>query len=1031
MFYKVEKLSARVNELSKYRYRDSIAINEILMLCGGDGVADKCLPDAGDWTVFKKGDVWEAHDMYAWLCADVEIPISWDKNKIVGQFRFSTLQEPFEQVFEALLYVNGTPFCGVDTNHTEIILPSDVAGTVVNLKFRLWSGLRGIKHELAVCCISRLDAPSDDLYFTGKAVIETIKILPENSGERAELLSALEEAFLAVDWSKPGSECFYQSVEQARSVLHDGISKIPKQSRVTVYLAAQTHIDAAWLWRLEHTREKTARSFTTALRLMELYPELTFFQTQPQLYEYLKDDYPDVYERIRASADEGRWETDGAMWLEADCNIPSGESLVRQILFGVRFFEKEFGRKCACLWLPDVFGYSWALPQILKKSGIDVFMTTKMGWNSYNRFPHDTFLWRGLDGSEVLTYLIVETKGLNPGEALEVTAAKVQGAWDTYRDKELNQEILSLIGYGDGGGGINREMLEMRRRLNEMPAMPNVTVGRVDDYFNRLRSRLDNSRQYIHTWDGELYLEFHRGTYTSQAFIKRENRRAERLYMETELFCIFSGVLSGGLDNYPQDVLNEGWKIILRNQFHDIIPGTSIAEVYADSRNEYEKAHELANSIGEDALSAILDNGAKSLMTVFNCFPWRRTGLVRVKSEPDNVNIRWFDNDGKELKSQFSGSEWHINVENVPSMGFADINFQSDNAVNESVSPFTILDSGIVTPYYKIDWNSFGQLTRIYDKCAVREVLAGLGNALQVFEDKPLSWNAWDIEIYYRDKMESVSDIKSISIVENGPVRAVIRFEWTYRDSFISQDMVLYAECRRIDFETRIDWREHEKLLKTAFPVDIRSTEATYDIQFGNIKRPTHWNTSWDYARFEVVGHMWADLSENGYGVSLLNDCKYGYDIKDNVVRLSLIKSGIFPDKEADQGFHGFIYSLLPHKGDWLEETVRQACALNHPMTVKTGKISDSPFSLLSVSESSIMIDAVKKAEDSDFVILRLHEFSGRRHSSVKISSDIPIKRWQECDLMERETGGIYKGPDIEFAIKPYEIKTFIVSWRD
>jgi alpha-mannosidase len=1040
MFLTEEKLEARINELAEYRYREPISIPSFRFLVDEKGEVGARPPERGEWGIIKLGDYWRGRDIYAWLQVDIDIPKHWNGREIVGRFDFGKTGEGNNSGFESLLYLNGVAYQGVDSNHTEVFFPKNSAGSKFNLTFRLWSGLEGggvptqQEHKIKRAEIAWLDETVDDLFFTGKAIIDTVKILDQNSPERQLLLSLLDRAFRQINWSKPKSNAFYNSIAVARDMLRYELKRIEKKHPVTVRCVGHTHIDVAWLWRLKHTREKAARSFSTVLRLMEKYPEYIFLQTQPQLYEYIKSDYPEIFEQIRKRVAEGRWEAAGGMWLEADCNIPSGESLVRQLLMGTRFLRNEFGVECRYLWLPDVFGYNWALPQILKKSGIDTFMTTKISWNQYNRMPHDTFIWRGIDGSEVLTHFITtpepNTKWWFYTYNGTIKPETIQGIWNSYRDKAINQELLLSYGYGDGGGGVNREMLEMRRRLNDIPGLPHVETGRADEFFERLHKRIKDTDQYVHVWDGELYLEYHRGTYTSQAYNKRMNRKLELLYRETEWMGVIASVLNSNWSYYPFKQLNDGWKIILRNQFHDIIPGSSIREVYEDSKMEYEKAEKNALSIWGKLVRDIIVEEKNNTVVVFNSAPWLRTDLIRIPVTEEIQKGVWKDISGNVLRGEIINNDWIILVENVPPMGFITIQFYPEEAEIAKPEMFHIGSSEITTPYYKIKWNDKGQIVSIYDLQANREVLADgkYGNIFQVFEDKPLRYDAWDIDIFYLEKMREVEDLCHVSIKEITSLYAVIHFEWKYMDSYIRQDMVLYTHSRRIDFKTEVDWHEQNQLLKVAFPVKIRSTEATYDIQFGNVKRPTHWNTSWDYAKFETVGHQWADLSERGYGVSLLNDCKYGYDIKDNIMRLSLIKSATYPDYQQDQGYHIFTYSLLPHEGDWVEgNTVKEAWHLNNPLTYTVGQPIKKKFSLFSVSADNIMVDAVKRAEDENKIILRIHEFTGSR-KQVHIESDLPILSWQECDLMEREMGEKIVGKSIEFNINPFEIKTFFID---
>ncbi|BBI32944.1 alpha-mannosidase [Cohnella abietis] len=1041
MLFTEKKLEARLQELNDTRYRDAIPLVSFSAVEDEIG-ATAARPPVGSPTFeLKTGETWKGRDRYIWLSRSIEIPSEWAGKTVLGRFDFGETGGGNNDGFESLLYWNGAPYQGVDSNHQEVFLPDEAAGTTGTMDIRLWSGLDGggkpreMKHTVNRAELCWLDERIDDFYYTGRAVLETIQALGVAHPDRVGLVKALDRAFLKVDWSQPGSEAYRESVYDAREQLLAELNGFEKHHPVTVTTIGHTHIDVAWLWRLKHTREKCARSFSTVLRLMERFPDYVFLQTQPQLYAYIKQDYPEIYEQIRERVSEGRWEIGGGMWLEADCNLTSGESLVRQFLFGTRFMREEFDVESTYLWLPDVFGYSWALPQILQKSGFDTFMTTKISWNQFNRMPHDTFKWRGIDGSEVLTHFITTPDDWEEANSFFytynglVTAKTVKGAWEGYQEKEVNQELLLSYGYGDGGGGVNREMLEMRRRLDTMPGLPNVKPGRADDYFQRLQKTFKETDRYVHTWDGELYLEYHRGTYTSQAYNKRMNRKLELLYRETEWVSALASVLQGNWSEYRQEKLNEGWTIILRNQFHDIIPGSSIKEVYEDSREEYAEALSIVTDAWNEAAAVVGGQKKEGTLTVLNSSPWERNDLLVVTGDKAPAGSVWTDAEGNALLSQQSNGRWIVAASKVPSLGLASIHYQAESSsVAEVEIPFHNEGRVLRTPHYEIEWNEAGQLSRIYDLDNRRNVLAqnSRGNVLQVFEDKPLNFEAWDVDIFYQEKMREISELVSAELVEAGPLAATVEFKWNYAKSVITQKMTVYAGSRRIDFRTHIDWQEHQQLLKVAFPVDVRSTEATYDIQFGNVKRPTHWNTSWDWARFETVGHQWADLSERGYGVSLLNDCKYGYDIKDNVLRLSLLKSAISPDPDADIGEHEFVYALFPHEGDWYAGgTVQEAWSLNNPLTAYEGTPVRDKFSLFRLSASNVMVDAVKKAEDGDYLVLRVHEFAGVR-STVRLGSDFHIVSLQECDLMEKPIGAALP-TDAEFELKPYEIKTFIV----
>ncbi len=1039
MFYTVDKLRNRIHELDNFRYRDVIELEYFNTKLNGDRDIAPELPTEYDG-VIRLGETWKGRDLYLWMNKIVEVPASWADKTVVGIFDFGETGAGNNSGFESLFYLNNKPYQGVDSNHKEVFFPEGIAGTNLELLFRLWTGLEGggvpreQEHRINRAQLAWLDEKVDDLFYNSSVILETIQELEQYSPDKVHLTRILNQAFKLIDWAYPGSEDFYVSAYEAADYLNEEIDKIDKHSVVNVTCIGHTHIDVAWLWRLKHTREKCARSFSTVLRLMERYPEYIFLQTHPQLYEYVKNDYPEIYEAIKQKVKDGNWEVDGGMWLEADCNIPSGESLVRQILVGSRFIKEEFNKDVEYLWLPDVFGYSWALPQILKKSGIDMFMTTKISWNQYNRMPHDTFKWRGIDGSEILTHFITTPEPWSqPGSWFytyngRLTPKTVKGVYDAYTDKGITNDLLVSYGFGDGGGGVNREMLEYRKRLDKMPGLPNVKTGKAGEYFKCLKEKVANTKEYVHTWDGELYLEYHRGTYTSQAYTKMMNRKLELLYRETEWLSTVACLTNNDWSLYANNEITKGWKTILRNQFHDIIPGSSITEVYEDAKIEYKEAEDLALTIKENVKTTIVKE-EENTYTVVNNANWDRTETIEIESD---IEGNFFDEDGNKLESSRKDNKYTVEVKNVPGIGYKKITLKAE-ARQEEACVFEYNNGGINTPKYEIKWNEFGQLTSIFDKENRRQVLAKgeRANVLQMFEDKPMAHEAWDIDIFYQEKMREVKDLQSVELVECTNLKAVVRFNYKYMSTTISQDMIVYANNRRIDFKTNVDWREKKQLLKVAFPVDVRATYATYDVQFGNVRRSNNWNTSWDMARFESVAQQWVDLSQRDYGVSLLNNCKYGHDIKDNVIRLTLLKSATHPDPVQDQGEQNFTYALLPHSGDFVEaNTVKHAYALNQPLTTINGQLrSDVPAQMFNFNNAYVLVDAIKKAEDEDMVVVRFHEYSGSRQE-VTIDSKYEIVGWMESNLMEKPMEDLREESSIKVTVEPYEIKTLMVKMK-
>lgn len=1025
MFFTLEKFERRVQELAQRRY---LGLTSIAPLTAMPGTLDPDMPYHGappqiigdSMTI---DDTFNGRDRYLWLEKTVCLPPERPDCQVVGLFHFGETGGGFNRGFESLLYVDGHPYQGVDSYHNEVIF-SPYTEAPLRLTFLLWTGLEGggpqktQYHRLQQADIGYLHKTTDTLYYLARAITETLRLLPQEDEHASLLTAALDRALLCIDWDE---ETFYSSVDAAYQTLLTALNQIPKHTDVTVYGIGHTHIDVAWLWRLKHTREKAQRSFSTALHLMNLYDDYIFLQTQPQLYRYIQEDHPELFERIRRKIAEGQWEADGGMWVEADCNIPSGESLVRQFLQGTRFLMQEFGQKCSYLWLPDVFGYSWALPQILKLCEIHTFMTTKISWNQYNTIPHDLFLWRGIDGSEVMTYFID-----TPGEGQDTSTRystyngmmsphAVIGSWRKFKNKELSHDILISYGYGDGGGGVTRDMLEMRRAMDLLPGLPHVKTSTAGHFFDILHAHLAQTDRYIPVWDGELYLEYHRGTYTSQAYNKKTNRQLEHDLLTTEWLSSLA-YLSGA--SYNQEDLETVWRLLLLHQFHDIIPGSSIHEVYEDSRANYAQANKILSSVRAKALQHLV-TPSEYTFSVYSPKSFAGSELVQIPVQEPGI---FLDEGGNLLDSQKTDEGYLVLIQTWP-FSTTSLCFLSGEA-DVPPTPFHRERNRLETPFYSIAWNEEGQWTALYDKEAERSILApgALGNVLEVFEDKPVNYDAWDVDIFYTQKMETMHLCQEPEVLELGPLRAVLRFTYVYRHSRLTQDLSVYRDSRRIDLRTHVDWHEEHRLLKAAFYTDIRSTKATYDIQFGHVERPTHWNTSWDWARFEVCAQQWADLSEQGYGVSLLSDGKYGYNIKDRAMKISLLKSAKHPDTQADMGEHDFTYSLYPHKGSVTEGgTIEEAHRLNLPAQVISGSFSDTRR-ILWLSSSQVQIDAIKKAEDEDCLVVHLHECRGGR-AQIHFGSDYPLRKVVPCNLLEHDLSPALPEDTRTLLFHPFEIK--------
>ena len=999
-----------------------------------DGI--ECAPrDSQDFKPFENGGEWAQDTEWVDFRFTLTVPDGF-KGQPTLLVR-TGLEAEWEAVNpQFVAWVNGRIEQAFDTKHTALVLPGAKPGATYRIFLQGYAakGDKKARPPRLLLTLADLDDNTMQLYYDLAMPWEAACLLPEGVRDREHTLQILSQALNLLDLREPHSEAYDQGVSRARSFMdhyYQERARIEPESYADC--VGHTHIDVAWLWDLHQTRHKAVRSFATVLKLMEMYPEYKFMSSQPVLYKFVKQDAPELYERIKQRVREGRWEVEGGMWLEADCNLTSGESMVRQLLHGHEFFLKEFGKESKVLWLPDVFGYSAALPQILKKSGIDYFMTSKLSWSEFNLSPYDTFQWKGIDGSEVLTHF-TPARELENGnhEGLShfttynamLKPSQMAGGWKRFQQKALDNEFLVSYGYGDGGGGPTGWMLENARRMKyPLPGTPAVRQMHAREFFENLEGRVKGD-PLLPKWAGELYLEYHRGTYTAMARNKRYNRKMELGLREAELWCSHAANLTGM--EYPAQALHDIWEDVLTLQFHDILPGSSIKKVYDDAKEIYERRK------GE--LEAIL-NQAKSALSAL-C-PGDLAAFNSLSAERDD--LIWFDapqgvtalkNDlGEVFPVQRVEGKCCAFVCNLRPMGMTPLYFAETPAED---SGMWADGKGFETPIFKGQFDPAMRIESLYDKRAGRMVNKpgqALGRMV-CYENKPHNYDAWDINIYYNQRHFEVDDLISSELVSTGPVLSMWRVRYRYMHSEITQDIYVYRDLDRIDYATQVDFREKQYLLKAHFPVDVFYNEATYDIQFGNVKRPTHRNTSWDVARFEVCAHKWADVSEPGYGVSLLNDCKYGHSINEDGMALTLLKSSTYPNPEADQERHVFTYSLMPHVGDWREGgTVPMAYQLNIPVsTMPAGKGQGAPASLARVDEGGVIIEAVKRQLDGKGLVIRLYECYGRR-TRARLKLGFEVRDAAECDLMERITGPAeISGQEVAMELKPYEIKTFLFN---
>ncbi|MDO9578603.1 MAG: alpha-mannosidase [Candidatus Cloacimonadales bacterium] len=801
-------------------------------------------------------------------------------------------------------------------------------------------------------------------------------------------------------------------IKQCLEITSDLFSKPANASSLTAYSIGHAHLDLAWLWPVRETRRKGGRTFATALKLMEEYPEYKFGASQPQLYEWIKTDYPQLYEKVKQAIADGRWEVQGAMWVEPDMNLTGGEALIRQCSYGKKFYQEEFGIDVKNLWLPDVFGYSAALPQILRKCGVDIFMTQKISWNETNLFPHHTFNWEGIDGTRILTHFL-PTNDYN----LANLPSQMIASEKRYSQNDVSDEFLNLYGIGDGGGGPSREHIEMGLRQQNLEGVPKFKFAFAQEFFDKI-SKIPSEQ--LPTWVGELYLELHRGTYTTQALMKKHNRKLEQKLHDVE----FLGVLAGELS---KDKIDRIWKDTLLNQFHDILPGSSINWVYKDanklSSENLQKLQKIETDLISKFAGEVKENTEKYI--VFNSQPWPRDEILRLPA----TDGQYWIGDG-EVSGIYTAKDGFVDYDiHVPALGYTCIFLESsDMILPEQDYKFDASTSHLENDFIRVEIAEDGTITSIYDKKEERETLAGRANLLQMWEDEPNNWGAWDVNHFYRETTPEQAKLISTELELVSEYRAIIKQEFTIGNSKITQRISLQKDSRLIKIENEIDWQEEHKMLRVSADVQIQANEASFEIQYGTLKRPTHSNTSWDVAKFEVAAHRFADLSQPDYGFALLNDCKYGHYVKGNTLDLNLLRSPKDTDKEADQHLHTFTFAYYPHKGSLIDSDVlQQAHLLNSPLIIRP--IAELPetkhMSFFQVVGDGVKIETIKPAEDGNGIILRLYETAGKS-CSVNLEA---FKDWQkliETDMLENDEMEIeldkYFG---ELLFEPFEIRTF------
>lgn len=878
----------------------------------------------GSFEPFRVGDAWGPPWSTTWIHVRGRVPDEWAGRNVVVTFDLG-FDGPTGFTCEALAWRDGRPWRGVDPNHRSLPI------TGVDIDFYL---------EAAA---------------NPRAA--------ESGDEPAQSMIALR--------SSPESAFVLKQAELMLAPAPDHPSRLDLGGHL-ITAVGHAHIDTAWEWPLREAKRKCARSWSTQLKLMDHHPDFVFACSQPAQYEWIKSSYPELYRRIKEKVASGQWEPVGAMWVEADCNLPSGEALVRQMVHGKRFFMDEFGIETKILWLPDVFGYPGNLPQLIKQAGCDFFLTQKLSWNDTNPPDHHTFWWEGIDGTRILAHF-------PPADTYngDFSADQLEYSVRNFKDAGRSNRSLYLFGFGDGGGGPTDEMIEAAHGFG-------IELGRASTFFEKLAAEATE----LATERGELYFELHRGTYTTQAETKRLNRLAQQALREAEMWSVAAG------GAYPSDELDALWKTLLLNQFHDILPGSSIDWVYEDAERDLSQVTFAAVRITARAIKRVTEDGYR--VAVFNVNSHRRREVIDF---------------GRRLR-----------LVEAPACGWA---VQHELSVRDE-QRVRVSERGMENDHLRVRWDDHGLLSSIWDKQAQREVLSGSGNLLQLHDDNPWRWDAWDLDPEYLDSAVDLTGPFTQEIEEAGGLRGAVKFTRPFGRSRIVQRMVLDADSRVLRFECEVDWQETHKMLKVAFPVTVSARDAAYEIQFGHLKRPTHADTPKARAMFEVCAQRWADLGDGHYGVALLNDCKHGYDIRGSVMRLSLLRAPTHPDPTADRGTRRFTYALMPHSGDFRQAGVIQAAEdLNAPLRAAfTDLPAGSAESLFELDTPQVIVEAIKRAEDSAAVIVRLYEAWGLP-CRARFKTTIHHVRVAACDLLEREQSAVASD---ELDFKPFQVVTLKLS---
>ncbi len=989
------------------------------------------------WRIIQTPFQWGGYDKMAWFRREVSVPQEFSGKPIV-----LLIDLP-----ESLLYLNGSPYHGIDAQHQELFLTAKARGNQqYSVSIQSYSGRKIAPSSFHNAELAVLYTPARSLYYTLKTLRELAHLFGTSTPEGKDLREIIRRTLIFLKYFKPEGEEYPHAIGRALNFLLSALgTEFTTNIPGLAHLVGSAYAGTAASWTIKECERKTTEIFSTVNQLMEEYPELVFGLGQAHLYQLVERQYTELGKAVKQRVTEGRWELLGGMWAEPDCNIPSGESLVRQILYGKRYFRQVFGREVDIAWLPDSNGFNGNLPQILSKSGFKFFVASKLLMNETTRFPFQTFWWQGIDRSRILSFI----PPLAPEQFS--TAKDLKKSWDAFVQKETAQDYLLIYGYGDGKAGPTKEHLEVMRVFKNVPGAPKTRSSSVWEFFKQA----EEQTKEVPTWVNELYLEKHRGTYTTNASVKSQNRRCETALANAEVLATLVTLAGAPASRrkYPQEDIANAWKQLLTLQDRNVISGAAIADAYDDVHALFQSIEEasthLINRTANSLTEAPKQRGSQSYFTLFNPLSWVRSDYVVLSMKSNEKLFTVLDDKGTEIEHQVIEKRKNkvsilCYVRNLLPQSFGTLTVYPGAAKAGSNGHWKISQKIIESPFYKIRLDKNGAISSLYDKEQRRELIkkGKRGNILQTFVDEPKQWEAWDIDAEYQSKQTRLFHLRSARIIEQGPLRAVVRLEFrSSGTSRLTQDMILYHQHRRIDFVTNVRWFEQQTLLKATFPVDIKSHLPTYEIQFGAITRTSRQTNPQDKAKFEVPALRWADLSDARGGVSLLNNCKYGYDTNESTMRLTLLRSAHFAhpldpakatdNRLSDQGEHQFTYALLPHKGDWRKsETVRHAGELNSPLLVFPDRIARRIPPLVSSTHASIVIDTIKKAEDSDDIILRLYEAHGEKRDTT-LEFGFPVLKAFECDLMETVLNNLKASKSkLRIKLKPFEIKTLKVALK-